>query len=343
MPEFQSLSLTFNTLAFIAAACVIAVSGWFLARAADRIADITKLGEAVTGALLLGAATSLPELATSIAAVVRNHPELAVSNAVGSIAAQTAFLAIVDISYRRANLEHAAASAANVMQGALLVTLLAMILVASGTPEFSLLGVHPMTVLMFATYAYGFRLVSLAHTHPMWRPKSTMETREDKPDARNARVRLAPQLWKLSALVPLVIASGWTLAETGVALADATGLTQTAVGAVFTGVASSLPELVTALAAVRQGALTLAVGGIIGGNAFDTLIVAVSDLAYRGGSVLHAIGGGAQFLVAVALLQAGFLLMGLMHRERHGIANIGTESVLILVIYVSAVVILFAA
>jgi cation:H+ antiporter len=41
----------------------------------------------------------------------------------------------------------------------------------------------------------------------------------------------------------------------------------------ITSTCTSIPELVTAVAAVRQGSLTLAVGGIVGGNAFDTLFM----------------------------------------------------------------------
>ena len=51
----------------------------------------------------------------------------------------------------------------------------------------------------------------------------------------------------------------------------------------MTAVATSLPELVTTLAAVRRGAAQLAVGGIIGGNAFDVLFLSASDVAYRDG------------------------------------------------------------
>ena len=91
------------------------------------------------------------------------------------------------------------------------------------------------------------------------------------------------------------------------------------IGGLFTAVATSLPELVTSVAAVRQGALTLAVGGVIGGNAFDVLFVAFSDVAYRGGSIYHAITSQQIFVIALTLLLTGILLLGLLRRkkERH--------------------------
>ena len=108
------------------------------------------------------------------------------------------------------------------------------------------------------------------------------------------------------------------------------------VGGVFTAVSTSLPELVIAITAVRLGALTLAIGDIIGGNAFDTLFIAVSDIAYRQGSIYTGISHIEKFWLAVTILMTGVILMGLLHRERHGIANIGWESAIVLVLYVAS-------
>ena len=93
-----------------------------------------------------------------------------------------------------------------------------------------------------------------------------------------------------------------------------------------------------AVTAIRLGALTLAVGDIVGGNAFDTLFIAVSDFFYREGSIYAAITDTEKVWLGSAMLMNSVLLMGLMYRERKGIANIGLESVMILVIYVVTVI-----
>jgi cation:H+ antiporter len=102
-------------------------------------------------------------------------------------------------------------------------------------------------------------------------------------------------------------------------------------------VSTSLPELVVAVTAIRMGALTLAVGDIIGGNAFDTLFVAISDFFYRSGSIYTDILDTERVWLAAAMIMNAVLLMGLMYRERKGIANIGMESLLILLIYLGTV------
>jgi len=105
----------------------------------------------------------------------------------------------------------------------------------------------------------------------------------------------------------------------------------------ITAVVTSLPELVTTLAAVRRGALQLAVGGIIGGNTFDTLFLMIADVGYRDGSIYHAIALTDLFWLAVAMLMTGVLMLGLMYREKQGPAGIGRESLLLLSIYAGAI------
>jgi cation:H+ antiporter len=125
-------------------------------------------------------------------------------------------------------------------------------------------------------------------------------------------------------------------------IADRANLSQTIVGVLLTAISTSIPELVTSIAAVRRGALTLAVSGIIGGNAFDTLFTAASDIAYRDGSIYHAMPEDSVFWAALTLLMSGVLMMGLIRRERHGIGQIGTESMVIMVLYLLGVVLLLA-
>lgn len=131
--DLDSWTLSQSIVVFSVCALVIAIAGTRITRVVDQLADRTGLGEATAGAVLLGAATSLSGSVLSVTAAYRGHSELAVSNALGGIAVQTFFLAIADMVYRRANLEHAAASAPNMMQNGLLIRLLAIEKPASQT------------------------------------------------------------------------------------------------------------------------------------------------------------------------------------------------------------------
>lgn len=321
---------------FLLAATTIAVFGVLMTRAARDIAHRTQVGELLIGAVLIGAVTSVAGLMTSVTAAWTGHPQLAVSNALGGIAAQTAFLAIADIAYRRANLEHAAASAENLVLCTFLLILLTTHQLAIAVPGISLFGVHPISVLLIVAYVVGLALIRRTHEVPMWLPRKTHDT---KPESEPGPARLDKATWAVWATFVgcglLVAASGWLLAIVAVPLTERTGLSESFVGGTMTAIASSLPELIVALAAVRMKALNLAVGDIVGGNAFDTLFVAVSDFAYRDGSIYAAISRAEAFWLALTALMTGLLLLGLLFRERHGVGNIGFESAGLLAIYVA--------
>lgn len=333
MIGIESLGLTAVTAAFVVCALVIAVVGTRLTNVADELADRTGLGEAVTGAVLLGAATSLSGIVLSVTAAARGQPELAMSNALGGIAAQTVFLAMADVVYRRANLEHAAASIANLAQAALLLGLLSLLLIGAYSPNIHWFGVHPVTPILFVAYIFGLQLVRNAEAAPMWTPRRTHETRTDSPDESNkamSLVRLWGGFFVLAAILGL---SGYVLEGVASRLGSATGMSNTAVGVVLTAISTSLPELVTSIAAVRRGALQLAVGGIIGGNAFDCLFAAASDFAYRDGSIYHAVSGDTLLWVALSVAMTAVLLLGLIRRQKQGIGNIGFESATLFGLY----------
>ena len=331
-----------SSLVFLICAATIAALGTRLTRVVDQLADSTGLGEAVAGAVLLGAATSLSGAVLSVTAAWKGHPELAISNALGGIAVQTLFLAVADIFYRRANLEHAAASVPNMLQNALLISLLALILLAPYTPGFTIWGAHPITPILFGLYVYGIHLVKGAHQKPMWHPSVTRETRKDVPEPEEATPALPRLTVEFLVLMLLLGLAGWALVPAATNIAEQTGLGQTTVGVLFTATSTSLPELVTSIAAVRRGALTLAVGGIVGGNAFDTLFTAASDVAYREGSIYHAVSDDTIFWVILALVMSGILMMGLIRRQEQGFARIGAESVAIIIVYGLGVGLMFS-
>ncbi|MEO1362494.1 MAG: sodium:calcium antiporter [Pseudomonadota bacterium] len=320
------------------AALVILFAGLRMTDLADRIADRTGLGEAVVGGVLLGAATSFSGTIVSLTAALDGRASLAFSNGIGGIAAQTAFLAVADILYRRANLEHAAAELANVFQCGLLLLLLSVPMAAYATPEVAVWGVHPASLVLVVVYALGVIATSRLRAAPMWQPVETEDTRADTPDDGDDPGQPATGLiLQFLCLMLFLGAAGWAISQVGAEMTDRLGLSASLVGALMTAVVTSLPELVTTIAAVRRGALQLAVGGIIGGNTFDTLFLTISDVGYRDGSIYHAIQTSDLFWLTVGMIMTAVMLLGLLYRERQGPGGIGRESLAILGLYAGAI------
>jgi len=334
MFEF-SVPLWADITIFVVVAAVIGAAGVKTATYADRLADRTGLGEAITGTVFLGFITALPGLVASVVAALKGHAGLAISNAMGGIAVQTVALAVADIAYPRANLEHAAASAPNMMQTGMLILLMVLALGGLSGPDVTVGHVHPMTLLLFAAAVSAFWLVFRTREEPMWKPTQTTETVEDVPDEKHAHLNLP---WLIVAMIlsaGLTALSGAVVAEAAENIVAETPLPEAVVGGLFMAIATSLPELVTSIAAVRRGALTLAVSDIVGGNFFDVLFVAAADLAYVQGSLYHGAGVGHReiFLTALTILLNVVLLVGLIYRQKSGPGNIGFESLGMLVLY----------
>lgn len=336
--SFSAFSLPVLLAIFTVAGLIVLACGIRMTGLADRIADRTGLGEALIGGVLLGAATSLSGTVVSITSALDGRASLAFSNGVGGIAAQTAFLALADMIYRRANLEHAAAELANVFQGALLILLLAIPVLAYTGPDVTILAVHPASIALIAVYLAGVVASKRVRDDPMWKPVGTRLTQQDEPDEESQDARGNAGLFAVfGALLLLMGAAGWTIAQVASELVDRFDLSASLVGALMTAVVTSLPELVTTLAAVRRGALQLAVGGIIGGNTFDTLFLTLSDFGYREGSLYHALGPDDFFWLATGLVMTAILLLGLIVRERRGPGGIGFESAGIVLVYLGAI------
>lgn len=329
LPLWQNIGI------FIGAGVLILMVGTWLAGLADRFADRTGMGEAMTGTVFLGLVTSLPGLTTSITAAIDGRPSLAISNALGGIAVQTAFLGLADISYSRANLEHAVASVQNMMQIVLLAILLSMVLLAFSSPELTVAHVHPVSPAILLVAGFGIFIIYRSGKEPMWQPSHTRETVADVADENNEQENLPLLALKLAVASLAVILAGVVVARTTGNIVDQTGMSEVVAGALLSGVVTSLPELVTSIAAVRRGALTLAVADITGGNFFDVLFLFAVDVAYLSGSAFHSPGIGARevFMTALILLLNMILLLGLIVRQRSGPGNIGLESVLVLTLY----------
>ena len=102
MTDFSANPLWVNAAVFCIAAAAVWWAGSRLTPYADAISEMTGLGSALTGMLLLGGITSLPEIAVSVTASAAGSAALSVNNILGGIAMQVVIIAIGDAALRRA-------------------------------------------------------------------------------------------------------------------------------------------------------------------------------------------------------------------------------------------------
>jgi len=336
MLDLSEISSIVLAALFFLCAGIIAFAGVKLTYSAEQIARLSGLGQALTGAIFLGVSTSISGSILSFYTASQDRPALAVSNAIGGIAAQTAFLVIADFTYKRANLEHSASSLNNLMQATLLMMLLAIPILGFAMPDWTVFAIHPVSLVLVLAYGAGLIVIRRAKAQPMWKPQTTRETQdENKPSTSEPDISesLRKNIFIFALLALMLGVTGIGLAEVAIEISDRSGLSDTAIGGLLTSITTSLPELITAITAVQRGALNLAVGDIIGGNSFDVLFLAGSDVFFREGSIYHQLDNTHLVLFSTTIIMSGVLLLGLMRRQEGGPANVGFESLTILLIY----------
>lgn len=106
----------------------------------------------------------------------------------------------------------------------------------------------------------------------------------EAPRYAHVSVREAVTNYAINAAVIVVAAT--LLPFIGCRIAVETGLGRSFVGTFFIGMTTSLPELVVSVAALKTGAVEMAIANLFGGNMFNVFIVGVDDIFYAKGSLL---------------------------------------------------------
>ena len=314
---------------FLICAGIIAVAGSALTRYGDIIAHRTGLSRTWIGLILLATATSLPELFTGISAVtIAAAPNIAVGDALGSCMFNLAILVIVDFVYREEPMYR------RIDQGHILTAGFGIILIGfvgaslllwRDGPSLMLFHVGFYTPIIIVLYFVAIRAAFVYE-----RRQPPLLGGAD----RYPNISLQGAIVRYLAAAAVVVAAGTWLPFIGVELADAMGWRTTFVGTLFIAGATSLPELVVTISALRLGALDMAIANLLGSNLFNMLVLAIDDMAYRQGPLLSAVSPVHAVTAFAAVIMSGIVIVALLYRPAtrfHG--TIGWVSLSLLVVY----------
>jgi cation:H+ antiporter len=346
----SDLSLPVLIAVFVAAAAVIWVAGIQLSDQTDVLATRLHLGSALGGLVLLAVATNLPEIAITVSAALSGSLDVAVGNILGGIAIQTVVLVVLDVFGVRGSrpLTYRAASLVLVLEGALVIAVLAVVIAGSQLPASLVIGrVGPASVLIAVLWVVGLLLVQRAGRSLPWHESGNAPDGQQKPRGHSQQkteqqatrqgtgTARSALVFGVAALLTLV--AGVVLERSGDAIAGHVGLTGVLFGATVLAAATSLPEVSTGLTSVRNGDDQLAVSDIFGGNAFLPVLFLVASLM-SGTAVLPQAHDTDIYLTALAILLTLTYMAGLVFRPGRRIARMGVDSLVVLVLYAVGVV-----
>jgi cation:H+ antiporter len=306
---------------FVLCLAIILFAGTKLVRYGDAIAEKTGLGRIWIGLVLLAAVTSMPELVTGVSSAgLVDSPDLALGTLFGSCAINFAILALLDTLHRRTPILSEASSEHMLSAGwGILLIGIAAGSVFAGQRFSGLalgwVGIPSIVIFIFYLVAM-WQIFRFERSHPLSSPQAIPSQYE------GISTRMVYLRFALAAIA--VIAAGIWLAFIGNEIAEVTGWGVSFVGSLFLAITSSMPELVVSIAALRLGAIDMAIADILGSNMFNIAIVAPVDLAYTQGSVFCVASPSHLITAAVVGVMSLLVIAGLRFRQKRKIFVVGS-------------------
>ena len=287
---------------------IIAAGVTFLSvKAADYVDLIdkkTSLSGAFIGGIMLSAVTSLPELFTSLSStLLLDEPGLCIGNILGSnlfnLAALAALILVFSRSFAVAEIAH---SHQNVLW-LLLVAYTALALNMLGFLSAELLTVSITSIILIACYTASIKYLS------------GEDAGEDDEEDTNP-LSLKQVLVRFALVAVGIVVLSILISQVTDMMAEKLNLGKSLAGALFMGVATSLPELSSTITLFRKKSFDIAVGNIVGSNIFNLIILSVSDLLYTGTGLYDFSDPKTVALLVFGFLAHPMILCALKFRHR---------------------------
>lgn len=304
-------------LAYALSALLVILLSLKLSNYVDLLDKQTNLSGAFLGGVLLAAVTSLPELFTSISSVVfLDEPEMVVGNILGSNLFNVAALSMVSLlGFKIIRRRPVAASHAKTVLFTLAIYALLAVL-AADLFHIYLFGINIASVLIVILYVLGVKTLSGEDSS-----ESVNDAAVSGLTPRQILMRFA-----FLSLCLVLVSIGLTVITDKIS--QTYNLGASFAGAVFLGVATSLPELVSTSQLVRLGNYNAACGNILGSNLFNFTILAIADFLYTAGTVY--IFGYQSMVLLVCGIAASLVMMIYVRSNSRGRRLGAAKSLLLL-------------
>ena len=311
---------------------IIVVTLYTLGKGADWLVDEAVvlstrwgMGKAVIGATIVSIGTTTPEAAVSVLSAIQGKPGLALGNAVGSIICDTGLILglaslIAPLQFNR----QLTSKLSNVQVGAGILLVVGCFPWTSPARVFTQGGTLPQLVGCGFIVLLGLYIWQSIR----WAASITDEASENGDEPESGPANSFVILAKLIGSIAIIVISAQILIPSVSEIAVRIGVPKHIISATLVAFGTSLPELVTAITAVRRGHGELAVGNIIGADILNVLFVAgVSAAATQGG--LQADGQFFQFLFPAMLFilivfRCGIFVSGSQLKRPFGVVLVAT-------------------
>ncbi len=289
------------SISYIVLATIVVLLSNKLADYVDLIDKKTNISGAFIGGVILAAVTSLPELFTSISSVtIVKQPSMVIGNILGSNIFNMTILGLmiffaskrfIKLPIGTSHLKSALFSL--VMFGLIFCTIFLNL-------DFSIFHFSIYSLAIIAIYILSVRFMASDNV--------------DDDSEANSNLTLKQIVIRFVFAAIALVSVSITITFVTDKLASLLKLDATLAGALFLGLATSLPELTSSIALVRKSNFNACVGNIMGSGIFNFLILAISDFIYTKGSVYTG-EGQTKSLVLFGTISVSLVIISLLFKR----------------------------
>ena len=259
-----------SLISYLVVAVLVVIFSIKLSTFVDLLDKKTNLSGALLGGILLAATTSLPELFTALTAtlLVRNN-DLVLGDILGSNIFNIMLFSIIYLIFFKKMIK-AKVDKNHLFTMILIALAYAVVTIAGFVFDFRniLWGwFNPMSILIVVIY-----VISIIKT-----PKEEI-SEEEVEDEKESLLTVKQIVIRFVIFALLLIGASIGITYLTSWVSNVYSLGATFAGALFLGVATSLPELTSTINLGRRGNINAAYGNIIGSNIFNFTILALADL-----------------------------------------------------------------
>lgn len=309
---------------FVLASLVVYLS-LFLSKYVDALDKKTNLSGAFIGGVLLAAVTSLPEFITSLSAVFYlNQPSLVQGNVFGSNVFNLTVIGSCIILFSK-KFQNAYLSKSHILTS--LFTIIMFIVCFLGM-KFN----APLKLGIF-NVSFASILILVLYIINIKKMNSEESSSDESEDDINLTVKQI--LVRFLICTVLLVISSIGLTNVTDKLNETLNLGATVGGAIFLGIATSLPELTSSFNLVRLGNFNASFGNVMGSNLFNFTILAIADIFYSKGNIFNP-DNQAFNLIFWGLIATVFAISTIFTKKNKLISII--LSILIIASYIASIV-----
>lgn len=325
-----------TTLGFICCAAIIFIAGKKLSYYGDLLADMTGMGKAIIGLILMSAVTSLPELMVGVSSVaILQSADFAVGGIIGSCAFNLGILSLMDFYMAKNKPLFSQLSQSHILAAAFSIIMLAV-------AGLGLFMDRSIIVPSLGICSIGFGILYLLSMRSVYLYQKTNPAMAAENESVPVHgLSLKTVILRYAFFAVIIIVTAIALPYFAESIAEETGLGKSFVGTLFLAVSTSLPEIAVSIAAVRLGAADMAMGNLLGSNIFNMFILFLDDVMYTKGLLLKDASDANQISVFMVLMMTGVALIGLIfpfHKKRIILA---WDTLAIFLLYIINVILLY--